>query len=152
MVKEAGRWGGIEPWAVRRLGLGKAMESLIDTADLVKDEDLLGQGDGPSSSAPPPEFLKDPAQLVEEMTGVFAAPSPSLKSRPACCAFDVASFLMDVPAVPLMSPPTSSISLSRRGLPLRMSASSLHRRRVCRVEEKDWKVMVSKLKKAGRGL
>eukprot|EP00884_Botryococcus_braunii_P013722 jgi/Botrbrau1/22350/Bobra.0002s0028.1 len=68
----------------KRLGLAKGMEGLIDTADLVKDDDLLAGEEisrRGSTVGTPREPLKEAVQLVEEMTGLSARERNQLKRK-----------------------------------------------------------------------
>ena len=59
----------------KRLGLGGQMDALLDTADLVKDEDLVGSGGGGGGASKP---IKNPKQHApSELLSETAAPEPA---------------------------------------------------------------------------
>lgn len=59
----------------KRLGLGGQMDALLDTADLVKDEDLVGNGGGGGGPRKP---AKNPKQHApSEPLSEAAAPAPA---------------------------------------------------------------------------
>lgn len=56
----------------KRLGLGSQMDALLDTADLVKDEDLVGNGGSGGNIKPSggTSEHKAPGDLLSEMSAV----------------------------------------------------------------------------------
>jgi hypothetical protein len=54
-----------------RLGLGGAMDQLVDTKDLIKDEDLVAGVPGPTL-ARQQSSQREAAALISEMTGMPA--------------------------------------------------------------------------------
>lgn len=82
----------------KRMGLGGQMDTLLDTSNLVKDEDLLGRCGGSKQAAPPGKAdgsgakQKAPSELLSEMSaagpadmaGALHMPSLTLHLEPVC--------------------------------------------------------------------